>query len=98
LAAGKVLRLAPAQRHWAPFLFFLVHDFGVNHAFVLFGVGLGRFAAWLVAGVALFRLGFGRGGFVKLGRDCLPDLVEFLAGGFDGGSVAAFQRIFHSAG
>ena len=63
-------------------LLLLVHDFGVNHAFVLlFVVGLGfalRLAARWAGALRLFRLRLRGGGLVKLGAHGLPGFVQLL--------------------
>src|SRR2546428_676958 len=62
-------------------LLLFIHDFGVNDRAFLFlalFLGFGAGLAFRFAGAGLF----GRG-LVKLGRDGLPGLVEFLAGRLD---------------
>src|SRR5476649_871319 len=82
-------------------LLLFIYDFRVNHAFVFFRFSL-RFAFRLRAGLsarrAFFRLRFRGGGFVKFGRDGLPDFVQLFARGFDGGGVRAFERFLNRAG
>ena len=74
-------------------LFFLVHDFRVNHAVVLFlffGLRLATFGLRLRTGFIGLRL---RGsGLVKFRAHGLRRFVQLLAGGLDGGGVAALER------
>src|ERR1035437_2469544 len=81
-------------------LLLLVHNFRVNHAFVLLFLGL-RLAAFRLRAFCarrFFRLRLRGGGFVKFGRDGLPDFVQLFARGFDGGGVRAFERFLHRVG
>ena len=75
----------------------LLHDFRINH-FIFFAAAASR------SGAATVRLSLGAPlsalallpslarSLVKLGEDGLPSFVELLAGRFDGGGIAAFER------
>src|ERR1035437_514520 len=77
-------------------LFLLVHDLGVNHAFVLlFVVGFRLAAFRLRLRLAFFSLRLCRSRLVKLGGNRLPDFVQFFARSFDGRGVRAFERFLH---
>src|ERR1022692_131371 len=83
-------------------LFLFVHDFRVNHAFVLlFVVGLGFLALRLTAGLAgalrFFGLRLRRRGLVKFRADALCNFAQLLVRRLDGGGVRAFERFLHRA-
>src|ERR1035437_4425617 len=87
----------PPHPRWEK-LFLLVHNFRVNHAFVLLfvvGLRLAAFRLRLRAGLSSFSLRLCRSRLVKLGGNRLPDFVQLFARCFQGRGVRAFERFLH---